>query len=406
MRIEIVSIGDELLSGRIINSNAAWLCSILRELSFKVARQTTLPDETAALKSGLKEVLARSDLVITTGGLGPTCDDLTREVAADLFHSDFYDNPELLIELQKRYGKAVASLEDQARVPKKAIILENLVGTAPGLLFSEGGKTLVLLPGVPAEMRAIVTAAVIPYLKKYFPIKTERLTQELRFSLLTESQIDPFLRKYQKQFPELAIGIYPAYGTVSVSLSSESKVAIKAAAEELKTTFSDYFYEAPSVEEALHIALIQKKLTLATAESCTGGEIAAMLTKIPGASNYFLGSIVAYSNALKEKVLQVSPTTLEKHGSVSKETVTEMLLGLFAATDANWGIAVSGILGPSGGTPEKPVGTVWAAIGKRGERPDVAKIPVFGSRAVMIESASRKVLAHLLRKLVHNQPLC
>ncbi len=401
MRIELASIGDELLSGRVVNSNASWICQTLKSLGLTVAQITTLPDNKKILYDRLKEALDRADLVITTGGLGPTCDDLTRSVAAELFHSDFQENKELLEDLTRRYKKANASIKDQASVPSKAKLLQNLVGTAPGLLFSEGGKMLVLLPGVPQEMRSIVANELLPYLVKNFPAQNKPVERQLHFALLTESQIDPFLREHQAEYKDLSIGIYPGYGTVSVSLLSPSETTILHVSQQLIEKFSTYFYQETSVEEALHKVLAEKKLTLATAESCTGGQIAAMLTKIPGASNYFLGSIVSYCDALKEKLLRVAPETLKTYGNVSQECVTEMLLGVFSITDADYAIAISGILGPSGGTAKTPVGTVFAAIGKRGAVPAIGIIPVYGNREVMIESASRKVLAHLLRYIVH-----
>ncbi len=403
MQIEIVSIGSELLTGRIVNTNAAFLCARLECEGYRVCLQTTLPDERVPLLRGLKEALARSDLVIATGGLGPTLDDETREVAAELFQSGFRIDEEIKEELRERYPGRFFAVEDQARIPTKATPLKNKVGSAPGLLFSEGGKTLILLPGVPKEMEPLFLEAAFPYIQKRFPVPAKHRVP-LHFCLVFESLLDPHLRKLSSLYPAVEVGIYPAHGTVSVILTSLQEKQLRAFEGDLLLRFGEYRYEATSIAEALQVACIAQGKTLACAESCTGGRVASCVTAIAGSSAYFLGSLVTYSNGMKHSLLGVSEATLASQGAVSAEVVQEMLLGVFRCTEADYAIAVSGIAGPSGGAPDKPLGTVFAALGERGKVPDVGSFKVLGNRETRIFTSSQYLLGALWRKIVKGIP--
>jgi nicotinamide-nucleotide amidase len=396
--IEIIAIANEVLCGMTVNTNAAFISEQLSLAGWTISRHTTLPDDPAALEEGLKEALERSSLVITTGGLGPTCDDLTRDVFAKLFDSPLRFDETVAAHLKKRFGNQLISLEDQATIPAKAQPLLNDVGTAPGLVFPH----LIALPGVPQEMRHMFLHKVLPYLKEHFPIPPDRHRETIHLCLLPESAIDPLLREIQADNPEVSIGIYPSYGTVTVFFSGAKKEQVALASQRLQKAFATHIFPTGKIEEAIHETLIQRKKTLALAESCTGGLIASHLTALPGASAYFLGSLVVYSNSLKERLLGVSPETLRQHGSVSPEVASEMLQGLFKATGADYGIAVSGIAGPTGGTPEKPVGTIWAAIGERGKPPHIGTFQARGSRETIILSTTRRLLGHLWRQLAYN----
>ena len=371
MIIELISIGDELLKGFIVNSNAAFLSRHLQQSGYSVVRQTTLPDESVSLTRGLKEAMQRADLVICTGGLGPTLDDRTRQIAAELFHSDFHFDQAIADDLKRRFGNMNVSIEDQATVPKKAKILHNRVGTAPGFVFAEAGKTLVLLPGVPKEMEPMFLDQALPMIQKQFPLKDKKASAQLSFCLIFESHLDPHLRELSKQFPTVEVGIYPAHGTLSVDLHASDKEELFLFKKALVDRFGDYQYKSQNgkIEEAIHSWFVQHKKKLAFAESCTGGMLSTHVTALPGASDYFLGSFVAYSNEMKEKALDVSKEMLNSKGAVSAEAVSEMLNGVFKKTSADFAIAVSGIAGPTGGTAQKPVGTVWAAIGERENLP-------------------------------------
>jgi len=369
MRIELVSIGNELLWGYTINSNAAFLSRELSQSGYKVSRHTVLSDEENAIATGLKEALSRSDLVISTGGLGPTIDDLTRPIASRLFET-------------------------------KGEELENTIGAAAGVFFFSQGKALILLPGVPREMKKMFLDEALPRIQKKFPLIHKPYLERLSFCLLKELEVDPFLREIQADHPELEIGIFPSWGALQVVFRSEKPVAPYV--KFLKEKFPTFYYGEGTIEEAVQREMIARKKTLAAAESCTGGAIAASLTAIPDSSLYFLGSIVSYSNVWKERFLLVSHSTLKKPGSVSKKTVEEMVAGLFSETDADYAVAVSGIAGPKGGTKETPVGTIFIAIGKRGEKTDAGLLQAPNDRASSIELAARASLGALWRRLVHN----
>jgi len=365
MSIEVASIGNEVLRGMIVNTNAAFLGRRLTEEGWDVSCQTTLSDEN--LVQGLKGVLNRSSVVITTGGLGPTLDDNTLICAKELF----------------------------SKPPQE---LPNSVGAAPGYLFAENQKLLILLPGVPSEMEQMFEEAALPYLKKHVP-HAPLHREELHFYLLKEDDVDPLLRELKKEH-KLDIGIYPSYSGLSVILRGPKQEHVVHAKQAIAQAFKDSLLPAAKLEEAIRDWMIQHHQTLALAESCTGGFMASQLTLCSGASDYFLGSIVAYANSLKEELLEVSPETLKKHGAVSREVVHEMWTGLIKKTRADYGIAVSGIAGPQGGSPDKPVGTIFYALGKKGQTPEINTLHVKGNRQTVILRTTKKLFGFLLKKLI------
>ena len=403
MDIEIVAIGNELLSGYTANTNAAYISNELLKAGYPVKRHTVLPDDEAILRQGLREALARSRVVITTGGLGPTVDDLTRPIAAELFGSDFYLNEEVAEELKKRYGNISVSLEQQATVPKKALILKNPVGTAPGLIFHTESATLICLPGIPNEMKVMLSSQVIEFLHSQFPLKVKHCRRSLNLFNISESLVDPTLRKVKSKFPNIELGIYPSSGVLNIEIVSLNGKAAEAdsAYQEIALTFASNFFESPNgrIEEAVHEALIRRKKTLSVAESCTGGALAASLTRLAGASEYFIGSFVVYSNLLKTSVLEVPEQMLKDKGAVSQEVAKAMVLGLLKKTGSDYGAAVTGIAGPTGGTPEKPVGTVWIAVAKKGGEPNAIKLHCFGNRVMIIDRSVNAVLSELYKAL-------
>jgi len=389
--IEIISIGTELLKGRIVNTNGAEISRTLMMNGFPTSRHTVVSDEPAQLKAAFIESMKRSQVVITTGGLGPTCDDLTRPIAAALFDSDFYLDETILKDLQKRYGPNVISLEDQATQPKNAIILKNDLGTAPGLIFHNEKNTLILMPGVSKEMRAILQSQVIPYLLKNFT-QEHYDRRHLHFFNLSETLIDPSMRELQRQFPGIEFGIYPSHGIVSVEAMVRGKnkdlsEQLSEACQSLKTRFIDHYFESENgkIEEEIHRIFIENHLTLSLAESCTGGSIASRLTQKAGASAFFLGSLVCYSNEMKHEILRVPKDILSQYGAVSEQTVLSMVTGLLKVTQSDFGLAVSGVAGPTGGTERTPVGTVWVGVGKKGAKPFAKCLHATGNREMVIE---------------------
>lgn len=404
MKVEIIAIGSEILSGFTLNSNAAYLSKELLKIGICTDKHTVLPDEESLFKKGFEQALTENDLIICTGGLGPTCDDNTRQWIADIFNCHLIYNEEVADYLTNQFGKDLTTLVNQATLPDKAILLKNEVGTASGLLFNQDQKKIYFLPGVPYEMEEMFKKEVVTRLVQ--EVNSQKFIHEkwIHFALLKEAQVDPYLNTLKNEIPELNFGIYPSRGKVSVRIFIESKNDIESkqklnrAIEFLKDIFKEFEFESPngSLEEAVQHIFIKKNLTLSTAESCTGGAISAKLTSIPGASRYFNGGIVCYSNKIKEDLLKVSSSVLNKHGAVSKETVSEMIEGLMNICGSDIGIAVTGIAGPDGGSPDKPVGTIWVAIQKRNLDPYIWKIETHGNRQMIIEYTVNIILGKLI----------
>ncbi len=403
MNVELIAIGDEILLGCIENSNATFMSKELLKAGFSVTRHTTLSDDDASLLEGIKEAINRSDLVITTGGLGPTLDDKTRRITADLMGSKFHFDKTVADHIEKRFGDKIVSLKDQATLPVKATPLLNQIGTAPGLIFTTEHGALILLPGVPVEMRPLLTEQVIPYLKQTFPQATTSHSYWYNFCLITESSIDATLREIATQFPQIEMGIYPHQGSISVRMTvhatseSEAKKLLDPPGNALLNSAPGHHFEANSgrLEEAVHNLFIERGLTLSLAESCTGGAIAAHLTALSGASNYFLGSFVTYSNDLKQNLLGVKKETLHRYGAVSEETALEMAQGALKAAGSDVAVAISGIAGPLGGSEEKPVGTICISIAQKGKEPQHWVFHARGNREHIIKRAVNHVLAKL-----------
>ncbi|MGK5594288.1 MAG: CinA family nicotinamide mononucleotide deamidase-related protein [Parachlamydiaceae bacterium] len=394
--VEIVAIGSEILVGQAVNSNAAFLSRRLVALGFTVQRHTVLPDDLSALREGLAESLCCNQLVIATGGLGPTCDDLTKQVAAELFDSSFILNKELLDDLTVRFGEQ-ASFEGQATVPIKARLLKNQYGTAPGFVFTGSRGTLVLLPGEPHEMKEMFEAEVAPLLQKYFFFDERIFIEEIHFGNLFESQVDPELRKFKENYPELSTGIYPRNGLLTVQVKASDPNLTGLVSENLKAQFVDHLFDSENgkIEEALHAQLKSKHLTLSVAESCTGGKLASRLTALKGASEFFVGGVVSYSNQMKEKVLNVPYSLIKEKGAVSKDVAMAMAEGVQALCSSDISLSITGIAGPSGGTKEKPVGTVFLGIKIKNQPVNVHLVQANGSRTMIIEQATNIALSKL-----------
>ncbi len=398
--IEIITIGSELLSGLYADQNASFLSAKLALAGWKVSRHTTLPDDPQILRKGLEEALKRSKLVIATGGLGATHDDHTKHIATDLLGGELFVDEELLAELHARYGTEIPTLKEMARVPTTAQTLPNAAGAAPGLVFKTAQGLLILLPGVPHEMQVICEQQLLPYLAKHLPGQEKLHVELVHFCLLEEGKVDKVVRELKILSPHIQIGLYPSYGKLTVSCSERDPNACREFALKLKEHFKTHILPESSVEKSIQSRMIMAKKTLALAESCTGGRIASQLTAVPGASEYFLGSLVTYANQLKNSLLHVPESLLNKHGAVSAEAVEAMLAGLFKSTHADYGIAVSGIAGPTGGTPDKPVGTIWAAIGQRGESPHIMHLQRKGTRETIILFTSGHLLATFWQKFL------
>lgn len=409
MHIEIVSIGAELLFGKTINTNATLISGKLLSAGFATKQITTIGDQQEEITAVLNDALTRADVIITTGGLGPTGDDITRQTLCKMFDSEMHLDETIAEDLRRRYGEELTSLKDQATVPTKAQIIPNRLGTAPGFIFEKEGRKIIVLPGVPSQMEMMLLEEVIPFLLKEYDDCDKLTHRSLYFCLLSENQMDPVLRKIVAKHPNLDIGICPSYGTLSVYLNAKKGDELTSqVAKEIEAAFPTYYYshKDPRIEKALHHLLTKNHKMLALAESCTGGKIASRVTALSGASEYFLGGVTSYSNAMKHKTLGVTEHTLEMHGAVSRETVIEMAQGIQKVSGADYAIAVSGIAGPTGGTQDKPVGTVWGAIVEKGLEPIAGSFMEKGlvHRETVINYATTYLLSSLWRWIHHQIP--
>ncbi len=390
---EILSVGTELLLGDIVNTDAAYISRKLAALGINMYHQGVVGDNPDRLEDALKLSLSRSDLVILTGGLGPTYDDLTKETAARLMGRKMYMHEESLERMMARFAKNSRPMTEnnkkQAMMPEGAVVFRNDYGTAPGLAMedAEHGKIMILLPGPPRECEPMFTEQVEPYLKKFsdkvFYSKNinvfgmgESLVESILLPLMLESK-NPTVAPYAKD-GEVLLRV-----TASGTTEKECIALCDAAIEKIRSTeVGEYIYgvDAGSLEEALVKELIAKGLTVASAESCTGGYVAKRITNVSGASDVLEGSIVTYANRVKEKFVGVSHETLEKYGAVSKQTAIEMARGVRSLFDSDIGISTTGVAGPTGGTPEKPVGRVYVGV-SFGEHEEVRELNIGNGKA-------------------------
>ena len=380
MNAQIITIGDEILIGQIVDTNSAWMAQQLNAVGVSVTEIITCKDDKESILNAVNRALSQGDLILTTGGLGPTKDDITKKTLADLFdfpmafHQPTYDIIERLI---TRFGRKLTEAhKEQSLMPVGIQHLENQMGTAPGMWFEKDGKVLISMPGVPYEMKYIMEHQAIPKIKATFKTKTIR-----HRTILTvgqgESKIAEIIADFEDSLAKdnIKLAYLPNIGKVRLRLSVTGEDAtvldalLDSKVEELKTLIPQYIYGygITPFEEAFGDVLKANNLTVATAESCTGGFIAHKITSISGSSSYFHGSVVAYDNRIKMNVLNVKSSTLENHGAVSEETVREMVQGVLNVMETDYAIAVSGIAGPNGGTPDKPVGTIWVAVGNNKE---------------------------------------
>lgn len=369
MNAGILTIGDELISGFTVDTNAVWLSQELLRRGISVVMKASVGDETGAIEAILDQWDGKYDWVISTGGLGPTHDDLTKTAFCNYFDSDTRFDEGYWHELVERFQARGYDIPDnnrsQAEIPTKAEFIANPVGTAPGLKFVSAGTTFIVLPGVPREMKAIMTDHVLPGLGSHAPIAWLTLHTVGIFESALAARLEPLLAK----FNGVQLAYLPSYTGVDLRLRSleagePGHTRVTSAARELETFLGELVYgrDGDSLASVVGQLLLERRETLALAESCSGGLTASHVTDVPGSSAYFMGGVVAYSNAAKLSQLGVNPATLEDHGAVSEATARELAEGVKAAFDTTWGVATTGISGPTGGSPEKPVGLVYLAV--------------------------------------------
>ncbi len=383
MQIEIINIGSELMLGRVLNTHQQWLCRQLTDLGYTVARQLAVADESAPVQAAMRESLARADLIIVTGGLGPTSDDLTRDFIAGLLGVELAVNDEALARIShfftSRNRPMPESTKVQALVPRGALVLMNAHGTAPGLIlsvaagkFRERATQIVMLPGPPRELRPMFTNQVVPWLRATLPVESEFVCRTLKTTGLGESRVEESIAPQLKHLTDagLVLGYCARVGEVDVRFVMQGCGAQQTVSEAEGITrrlIGEHIFgvDDDELEASVVRLLTERKLTLALAESCTGGFIAHRLTNVPGASAVLWGGAVSYANEAKVKMLGVDPATLSAHGAVSEETACEMASGILRVSGADFALSVTGIAGPDGGTTEKPVGTVFIGLASR-----------------------------------------
>jgi len=382
MILELINTGSELMLGRTLNTHQQWLCRQLADLGYVVSRQVAVPDAGQAIEQAVRESLSRADLILVTGGLGPTSDDLTRELIAQLLGRPLREDPVIVAQLQNFFASRNRPMPQrnrvQALVPEGATVLPNPHGTAPGLAmevrpnpFREEGKTswLVLLPGPPRELQPMFTDTVVPLLRRVLPLKNEFICRTLRSTGIGESALQARIGGLLQPLVEqgLDLGYCAHSGRVDVRLAAHGASAadlVRAAESVVRAEVGpQLFGEGDEELESVIVRLLtEREETLAVAESCTGGCLAHRLTNVPGASAVFLGGLVTYSNEAKQKFLGVRAQTLAEHGAVSEAVAREMAEGACRENRTTYALAVTGIAGPTGGTPVKPVGTVFVAL--------------------------------------------
>lgn len=389
MQAEIISIGNELLSGHTVNSNAAWLASLLNDAGIEVRQITVVGDGHDEILRALEEAGRRVSLVITTGGLGPTRDDLTKEAICAYFHTRLILDERIVEDNRAFFEKRGLPLTElnrlQALIPEKATPLRNPYGTAAGLWIADRGIRFAALPGVPHEMKHLVRESLLPKLKNLG--KQHMLHQTIYTQGVGESFLSEMISDWEKQLPPfIHLAYLPSPGVVKLRLSARGKnkqILKRSLTREvgrLKRIIPQHIGGGGDrpLEEAILEAFRATGKTLATAESCTGGYLAHRLTSVPGSSAYFKGSVVPYDNQAKSELLGVAPATLQEYGAVSREVVMEMAAGCRKKFLSTHAVAISGIAGPSGGSEEKPVGLVWIAVA--GPHDTLAQKHRFGDR--------------------------
>ena len=375
MRAEIITIGDELLIGQVVDTNSAWMAERLNEEEIQLHQITSVHDNREHILTALREAFSRADIVLTTGGLGPTKDDITKHVLCEYFATHLVEDTrtrEHIYSLYKERPEVLNRLTaTQWLVPAVATILPNRVGSAPIMVFEKGNKCLITMPGVPHEMKIAMTEQVFPYIRLKFKGKSlERgkiVHRTILLSGIPESKLAILIEDWENALPSsIHLAYLPKDGIIRLRLSSygeATEVEIQSYIDKLLPLISDYLLatEDISLEVLAGRLLKQHGMTIATAESCTGGRLAAALNTLSGSSSYYMGSVIAYDNSIKTNLLGVSQTTIETDGAVSEACVLQMAEGVRQLLHTDYAIATSGIAGPTGGTPDKPVGTVWIA---------------------------------------------
>lgn len=409
MNVEIIVIGDELLIGQVTDTNSGWIARELNRIGWEVTEITTVRDRSREITDALNSSFGRVDVVLMTGGLGPTKDDITKQTLCDYFGGKLVFDESVFANVEAIFRRRKLTMNDstrnQAYVPNVCTVIQNPVGTAPVMWFERNGKVLVSMPGVPTEMKTVMKEVVISRLREYFQDHSSILHRTCLVKDFTESRLSETLSDFEAQLPAcIKLAYLPTPGVIRLRLTArgdEESYLQKIIDDEffkLRTILGSHLFcgSDTTLAGALGSILTERGETLATAESCTGGNIAHEITRIAGSSVYFKGSVVAYSNEVKARVLNVSSETLSGFGAVSRETVLQMVSGVQRLLSSDCAIATSGIAGPGGGSVEKPVGTVWIAV-RYGERSEAECFCFEGDREQVIARATQLALLMLIQ---------
>ena len=410
MKATIINIGDELLIGQVVNTNASTMARLLTGVGIEVVRTEVIGDNRQDIWDAVDKAINTTDAVLLTGGLGPTKDDITKHLLCEYFGSELYENEEALNNVKRIFKARGYELTEvnrrQAWVPRCCQVLNNDLGTAPCMWFERGGKVLVSMAGVPFEMEWLMHNRVLPRLQHHFRTGAI-LNKNILVQGIGESFLSDLIEPWELALPSfIRLAYLPVAGMVKLRLTARGndetllQEAIRKAVSELYPIAGQYIVgeDCETLPELVAQKLTSAGCTLAVAESCTGGTIASRLTALAGASAYFKGGIVAYSNEVKECALGVSHDTLAAHGAVSEETVRQMVEGVRSRLDSDYALATTGIAGPTGGTPDKPVGTVWIAACSRNTT--VTQLMHYGDRRQQtIDRTVNQAYAMLIRLL-------
>jgi nicotinamide-nucleotide amidase len=412
MNATIITIGDELLIGQVIDTNSSWMAQQLNDAGIYVKRRIAVGDEKEEIIDAIDQAKSIGDVILLTGGLGPTKDDITKETLCEYFGCRLVFNEEIFSMVKSFFDRfkrpMIESNRRQAEVPENCTPIKNYNGTAPGMWFEEQGKIFVSMPGVPFEMKAMMKEYVIPKLVSRFTSEII-IHKTIQLQGIGESFLAEKISDIEDSFPEgFKLAYLPHLSIIRLRITARgtdevlmtSTVAELTAKIEARVGEFIWGYDEDILEETIGRILLEKNCTLSTAESCTGGLVAFKITSIAGASGYFKGGVVAYSNALKKELLGVEEETLENFGAVSEEVVKQMAEGSLQITRSDYAVAISGVAGPGGGTEDKPVGTVWIAVAGKNQMIS-KKLSFAHSRERNMELAAIHALS-LLRKLMLN----
>ena len=410
MKAEIITIGDELLIGQTIDTNSAWMGAELSLAGFDISKKITIHDNKSDILKALSDSSGKSDVVLITGGLGPTSDDITKQTLCEFFNTKLVLDEEVLDMIGKMMLRRNFPMNEnnrrQAEVPESCKVLTNAAGTAPGMWFEKDETIFISMPGVPVEMKYIMNRHVLPALKKRFTSQVIIHRNIMTYGA-PEARLAEILTGFEAGLPgHIKLAYLPSSGIIKLRLTGSGhdqksvSDSVEIQVNKLYTIIPDLIYgeNEESLELVIGKLLREKKKTLCTSESCTGGNIAHLITCVPGSSDYFVGSVIAYSNSVKIQLLGIDERIIEKEGAVSEPVIWAMAEGAKRILKTDYCVATSGIAGPGGGTPEKPVGTIWIAVAS--ESGTVAEKHIFGTDRIANITRFSLVALNMLRKQI------